>query len=470
MITNDVQYRTAKAQVHRLSRLLDDVHHRPLDDGGKIKRQLELDAVGGQIDELQSQLHEYDALREGHAEVGTLTSVDDLPRLLVRARIAGGLSQRELAARLGLKEQQIQRYEATQYASASLSRLRDVAAVLGVGGEEVPESVPTSKAVVKRLTDLGLDSAFVRRRLAPAAMRDRVDGKTETGLLIDLASRIGRVFGMDTGSLLAGAQVRPDPRVLAAASFKLPKTTDRDRVAAYTVYCHYLALVLLQATTDLSKRPVPETAAAFRSAWQQAGSLGSFKDLLSFVWDLGIPVLPLADSGAFHAAVWRASARDVIVVKQGHRNASRWTFDLLHEIGHVLGDLADSDGSVIDGDDTSLDESEQRANHFAGDVLLNGRAEAIVEICVQQAHGSVERLKATVPRVAAAQGVDVGALANYLAFRLSMQDVNWWGAATNLQPGGDDPWEVCRDMLVERANLSSLNPLDRELLSKALVA
>ena len=33
--------------------------------------------------------------------------------------------------RLGLKEQQIQRYEATDYASASLTRTREVAGALG---------------------------------------------------------------------------------------------------------------------------------------------------------------------------------------------------------------------------------------------------------------------------------------------------------------------------------------------------
>jgi transcriptional regulator with XRE-family HTH domain len=471
MITNDVQYRTAKAQADRLSHLLDDVRQRPLDEvNGELRRQLELNAVEGQVEELRSLLREYEDLREGRAPVGVLSTVDDLPRLLVRARIAAGLSQRDLAAELGLKEQQIQRYEATQYASASLSRLRDVAAALGLHGAELPDSVPTSRAIVKRLMDLGLDSAFVRRRLAPAALRDRADGETETGSTIDLASRIGRVFGWDTGALLSGVQLEPDRSILASASFKLPRTVDIEEVAAYTVYSHYLALVMLQTTQSLPRRAIPGDAAAFRLAWEGVGSLTSFEDLLRFVWDLGIPVLPLADPGAFHAAVWRVSGREVVVLKQGHRSASRWMFDLLHEIGHVLGDLKDRDGSVIDGDDTIPDESEQRANQFAGDVLLDGRAEAIVQICVDEARGSVERLKGVVPKVAEAEGVDVGALANYLAFRLTMQDINWWGAASNLQPMGADPWEASRDALVERADLGSLNPLDRELLSRALVA
>ena len=49
------------------------------------------------------------------------------------ARVARGLNQKTLAGRLGLKEQQIQRYEASEYASASLARIRSVAEVLGEG-------------------------------------------------------------------------------------------------------------------------------------------------------------------------------------------------------------------------------------------------------------------------------------------------------------------------------------------------
>ncbi len=380
------------------------------------------------------------------------------------------LSQRQLADRLGLKEQQIQRYEATQYASASLSRLREVAAELDVQGLELPDALPTSRAVAQRLSEMGLGLAFVRRRLAPAALRDGLGGAGDAGTLINFASRVGRVFGWETGSLLSGEPLEPDRRVLASTSFKLPKGSDKEKAEAYTVYAHYLALVTLHATQDLPKQLVPAHASAFRTSWQQRGSTGSFGDLLRFVWDLGIPVLPLADPGAFHAAVWRVDTREVVVLKQGHRSASRWMFDLLHEIGHVTLDLGDRDGSIIDGDEASPDDSEQMANRFAGDVLLDGRAEAIVQLCVDGARGSVERLKSVVPNIAAAERVDTGAVANYLAFRLSMQGINWWGAAANLQSSGPDPWEASRDALLERADLASLNPLDRDLLCQAMVA
>ena len=48
------------------------------------------------------------------------------------ACITAGLSQEDLAAKLGLKPQQIQRYEATEYQSASLERVNGVVRVLGV--------------------------------------------------------------------------------------------------------------------------------------------------------------------------------------------------------------------------------------------------------------------------------------------------------------------------------------------------
>ncbi len=55
-----------------------------------------------------------------------------VPEALIRARIAAGLSQQELARRLGLKAQQIQRYEATRYAGVTLERVQAVVDALGV--------------------------------------------------------------------------------------------------------------------------------------------------------------------------------------------------------------------------------------------------------------------------------------------------------------------------------------------------
>ena len=68
----------------------------------------------------------YERLRSGRVRI-SLREVEQLPQKLVRARIAAGLTQEALAEKLGLKRQQIQRYEASEYASASLATIRQIA-------------------------------------------------------------------------------------------------------------------------------------------------------------------------------------------------------------------------------------------------------------------------------------------------------------------------------------------------------
>ncbi len=84
------------------------------------------------MEDLEGQLREYESLKAGNFELGDLHMVAELPTALIKARIAQGLSQKDLADRLKLKEQQIQRYEATDYASASLNRIKEVVNALGI--------------------------------------------------------------------------------------------------------------------------------------------------------------------------------------------------------------------------------------------------------------------------------------------------------------------------------------------------
>ena len=87
----------------------------------------ERSSVCALIADLQDALAAYDALRNGHASPVPLQTFDDIPQVLIEGRIARGLSQRELAERIGVKQQQIQRYEATNYESASLRRIIAIA-------------------------------------------------------------------------------------------------------------------------------------------------------------------------------------------------------------------------------------------------------------------------------------------------------------------------------------------------------
>lgn len=133
MIKNEREYRITKAQSIRFEQALLE-----LEESGTAAqldprlRKAQIDSLRSQLEDLRDDLAEYESVRSGEQSVISLDSLDELPRALIQARIAAGLSQRELAERLGLKEQQVQRYEATDYAGASLERLSEVIRALGL--------------------------------------------------------------------------------------------------------------------------------------------------------------------------------------------------------------------------------------------------------------------------------------------------------------------------------------------------
>ena len=68
--------------------------------------------------------------------LSVLQKLEQLPDMLVEQRELLGLTQRQLAERLGMKEQQIQRYESSRYQAASLRRLIEVAQALASDAPE----------------------------------------------------------------------------------------------------------------------------------------------------------------------------------------------------------------------------------------------------------------------------------------------------------------------------------------------
>ena len=76
------------------------------------------------IRQLKQEIAEYEQLKGGNILTFVLGSLNDLPTTLIKARIATGMTQKDLADKIGVREQQIQRYEASQYSSASFDRVR----------------------------------------------------------------------------------------------------------------------------------------------------------------------------------------------------------------------------------------------------------------------------------------------------------------------------------------------------------
>jgi ribosome-binding protein aMBF1 (putative translation factor) len=134
MIKNERQYRITKAQAAKFRRALAEMRARPRRRADLDARMVraEHEALASQLDDLVREIKDYERLKAGRTRKIRIDSLEELPAGLIRARIAGRLSQKALAARVGLKEQQIQRYEAEDYASANLGRLSEIARALGV--------------------------------------------------------------------------------------------------------------------------------------------------------------------------------------------------------------------------------------------------------------------------------------------------------------------------------------------------
>ena len=133
MIKNEKQYRITKAQARRFEEALSELarQERPSNITSRLW-QAQRDAAESQLQELKQQIFAYERLHIGKSKELVLEAVEDLPKTLIRARIASGMTQEGLAHRLGVKTQQIQRYEATEYESASFARVLKVVQALGL--------------------------------------------------------------------------------------------------------------------------------------------------------------------------------------------------------------------------------------------------------------------------------------------------------------------------------------------------
>ena len=132
MIKNERQYRITKAQAAKFEASLKTFGSKSRKDQSTHPRlvKAQKDAIKSQLDSLNGELREYEELKSGEAPAPDLGYIDVVPRDLIRARIASGLTQKDLAKRLGMAEQQIQLYEAKDYESVSLARIAEIARTL----------------------------------------------------------------------------------------------------------------------------------------------------------------------------------------------------------------------------------------------------------------------------------------------------------------------------------------------------
>jgi HTH-type transcriptional regulator / antitoxin HipB len=131
MIQNERQYKITQTKLRDLEQDLlaveapeSELHPRKI-----LARKNSLNIL---ITELQQEITEYDRLKSGKVTKFPINSLKDLPVVMIKARIAVGMTQKQLAEKIGVQEQQIQRYEANNYHAVGFDRLQEVMSALDV--------------------------------------------------------------------------------------------------------------------------------------------------------------------------------------------------------------------------------------------------------------------------------------------------------------------------------------------------
>jgi DNA-directed RNA polymerase specialized sigma subunit len=130
MIRNENEYQVAVGRLRdEAARLAEQ--ERVLREKGLTDEQLKnaLDPMRSFHLQLKEEVEAYERLRRG--EFDLLHNLGGLGRLLVSLRVFKGVSQRELAERLGVHESQVSRDERNEYRGVTLERAGRVLEALG---------------------------------------------------------------------------------------------------------------------------------------------------------------------------------------------------------------------------------------------------------------------------------------------------------------------------------------------------
>ncbi len=128
MIKSDAQRERTVAQIEGFRRALAKVaEEKPSKRSDAIRGSYE-----GMIRQLEEELREYDQLKSGELMLPKIDRLDEIAPLIVKLRIAKGVSQTELANRLGVTKQVISRYEETDYQTVGVGRLQEILDAIGI--------------------------------------------------------------------------------------------------------------------------------------------------------------------------------------------------------------------------------------------------------------------------------------------------------------------------------------------------
>lgn len=313
-------------------------------------------ALKTELEELKRALEAYEKGKAGQIEALKNRAGNDPGMALIVARIAQGFSQKELGRKLGLKEQQIQRYEAERYRSLSLANYQKFASVLGI--ELMPvHAQPKNGWTLAR--DISPDEA--RRVLKHARANGWLDKEitSEEASLSELKKNVAdHIVKYGTPSMLrTGLNVRDMKEDWSLLVWKAQVTRKaeleiRDEKLTYQPMQVAWLCDLVKLSTEKNG---PKMAA---DILRNHG--------IVLVIERQIPGLNL-DGAAF-----LINDIPVIGLTLLRDSIDNFWFTLLHEVAHVVLHYRTglSLGFFDDMANSRIDELELEANEFAGNLLI----------------------------------------------------------------------------------------------------
>lgn len=121
MINNEKQYKISKKKLSEIVTEIEKV--KKASEQNPLRNKLILASLLNVKEELEDEISEYESLKNSNPETLAERVISELPSILTEYKIISGMTQKEFSEKLGLKEQQLQRYEADNFKGVSFKNL-----------------------------------------------------------------------------------------------------------------------------------------------------------------------------------------------------------------------------------------------------------------------------------------------------------------------------------------------------------
>jgi HTH-type transcriptional regulator / antitoxin HigA len=359
LITNERQEREVSALIEQIGQALSSeqilrqiVEGLPPEVLDGVRRSLVAER-----DELINGLDAYRSAQEGDVAPLKSRAGNDLGALLVAARVAKGWKQKELARRLFLPEQQIQRYEAERYRSISLSGLLRVARTLGIRlSADIDQ--PLQEPWLPSYEMSSSDFQKVLKHARENGWLDKADQSDENGI-----SQLKRTVAEHVGEFGTPSLLRTGLNIhdLSKDWFLLA----------------WKAQVTRKAQRQIQRRK-PKYRPLNMSWLSQLVKLSAHDDgpvqAKEMLAEQGITLVvePQIAGMRVDGAAFLIDDHPVIGLTLRLDTVDNFWFTLMHEIGHVILHYRTglASGFFDDFEHLEIDEMEDEANRFAQNLLI----------------------------------------------------------------------------------------------------